>query len=135
MQGLPPSTIQSLVNQANTDPFRGLFRPIADNLTIFPNLTERLFDRGLVAKIPLLAGFTYNEQALFLPFDEEMTVAPPPPAVPIPGADGLACGIKREIDRRNLYGNGLRSYRYLFSGNFSNITPRYWLGGMHSCKW
>ena len=24
-------------------------------------------------------------------------------------------------------------YRYLSAGNFSNITPRYWLGAMHSC--
>ena len=23
-------------------------------------------------------------------------------------------------------------YRYMYSGNFTNITPRYWLGGMHS---
>jgi hypothetical protein len=29
---------------------------------------------------------------------------------------------------------GLTTYRYLFAGNFSNITPRYWLGAMHSCK-
>lgn len=34
--------------------------------------------------------------------------------------------------RRNEY--GLTTYRYLYSGNFTNITPRYWLGGMHSCK-
>lgn len=29
---------------------------------------------------------------------------------------------------------GLETYRYLSAGNFSNITPRYWLGAMHSCK-
>ncbi|KAM7191212.1 acetylcholinesterase [Naviculisporaceae sp. PSN 640] len=131
MQSLPATTIQSLVNQANTDPFRGLFRPIADNITLFTNLTERL-EKGLVARLPLIGGFTYNEQALFLPFDPNMTTAPP--AVPVPGGDGLACGIKREIDRRNTLGAGLglRTYRYLFSGDFTNITPRYWLGGMHS---
>lgn len=28
----------------------------------------------------------------------------------------------------------LPTYRYLSAGNFSNITPRYWLGAMHSCK-
>ena len=33
--------------------------------------------------------------------------------------------------KRNAY--GLTTYRYLYSGNFSNITPRYWLAGMHSC--
>jgi len=25
-------------------------------------------------------------------------------------------------------------YCYTFNGNFSNITPRYWLGAMHSCE-
>jgi len=29
--------------------------------------------------------------------------------------------------------NNLTVYSYLYSGNFTNITPRYWLGGMHSC--
>jgi hypothetical protein len=29
---------------------------------------------------------------------------------------------------------GITTYRYLYSGNFSNVTPRYWLGGMHSCS-
>jgi hypothetical protein len=28
----------------------------------------------------------------------------------------------------------LPTYRYLSAGNFSNITPRYWLGAMHSCE-
>lgn len=28
---------------------------------------------------------------------------------------------------------GLETYRYLSAGNFSNITPRWWLGAMHSC--
>jgi hypothetical protein len=28
----------------------------------------------------------------------------------------------------------MTGYRYLYSGNFSNVTPRYWLGGMHSCS-
>ena len=29
---------------------------------------------------------------------------------------------------------GLTTYNYLYAGNFTNITPRYWLGGMHSCE-
>ncbi|KAK4118014.1 hypothetical protein N657DRAFT_584396 [Parathielavia appendiculata] len=33
--------------------------------------------------------------------------------------------------RSNRSAYGLTTYAYLFSGNFSNITPRYWLGGMH----
>jgi len=29
---------------------------------------------------------------------------------------------------------GIPTYRYLYSGNFTNVTPRYWLAGMHSCS-
>ena len=35
--------------------------------------------------------------------------------------------------RSNRVKYGLPTYRYLYSGNFTNTTPRYWLGGMHCC--
>ncbi|KAK1760073.1 acetylcholinesterase [Echria macrotheca] len=127
MQGVDATALQHAVDTLNTDPNRGLFRPIADNVTVFTNLTERL-EKGLVAKIPFIGGFMYNEGAVFLPFDPDATTAPTP--VPIPGIEGLTCAIKQEVDKRNAL--GISTYRYLYSGNFSNVTPRYWLGGMHS---
>src|SRR5690348_5269064 len=50
MQKVDAVVLQQKVNQINTDPWRGLFRPIADNVTTFTNLTERL-EKGLVAKL------------------------------------------------------------------------------------
>ena len=50
MQNLDALVLQDKVNEANTDPNRGLFRPIADNITTFTNLTDRL-EKGLVAKL------------------------------------------------------------------------------------
>jgi hypothetical protein len=50
-----------------------------------------------------------------------------PPAVSFTSTDQSSCS------NRSAY--GLTTYGYLFSGNFSNITPRYWLGGMHSCAY
>jgi carboxylesterase type B len=49
MQGVNALVLQQKVDEANTDPFRGLFRPIIDNITAFANITDRL-DKGLVAK-------------------------------------------------------------------------------------
>jgi len=49
MQSVDALVLQQKVGQANPSPFRGLFRPIADNITTFTNLTERL-EKGLVAK-------------------------------------------------------------------------------------
>jgi len=103
------------------------FRPIADGVTSFANMTERL-EKGLVAKVPLIAGFTYNEPAAFAPFNISDTVAPESSQNI---GNRLACGSVQEADKRLKY--GLTTYNYLYSGNFTNITPRYWLGGMHSC--
>lgn len=49
MQSLDATVLQQKAIEANTDPNRGLFRPIADNITVFANNTERL-EKGLVAK-------------------------------------------------------------------------------------
>ena len=35
---------------------------------------------------------------------------------------------------RNRVDNGLTTYRYFYSGNFSNVTPAPWLGATHSSK-
>lgn len=29
---------------------------------------------------------------------------------------------------------GVPTYRYLYSGNFSNVSPLPWMGAFHSCK-
>lgn len=50
MQNIDALVLQQKVDEANTDPNRGLFRPIADNVTVFANLTDRL-EKGLVAKL------------------------------------------------------------------------------------
>jgi hypothetical protein len=50
MQQLDSLFLQQKVDEANPDPFRGLFRPIADNVTMFSNVTARL-EQGLVAKV------------------------------------------------------------------------------------
>jgi hypothetical protein len=50
MQKVDATVLSQTVDIVNTDPQRGLFRAIADNVTAFTNLTERL-DKGLVAKL------------------------------------------------------------------------------------
>lgn len=50
MQKIDAPELQRKVNEANTDPNRGVFRPIADGVSLFANLTERL-EKGLVAKL------------------------------------------------------------------------------------
>ena len=56
MQQVDPLLLQHAVDAINPDPNRGLFRPIADNITTFTNLTERL-EKGLIAKLVSLLVF------------------------------------------------------------------------------
>ena len=50
MQSVDARELQRLVLAINPDPGRPLFMPIADNVTLFENVTERL-EKGLVAKV------------------------------------------------------------------------------------
>lgn len=124
------------------------FRPVVDDVTMFTNLTERL-EKGLVAnKVrslaflcddvntpqPLITGFTYNEMGAFgpVPSNTTTTTTIPSNGTTAPSSGGLACGAKREATARAAY--NLTTYSYLYSGNFSNVTPLPQMGGMHSCE-
>ncbi|KAK6821115.1 hypothetical protein PG987_015515 [Apiospora arundinis] len=98
-----------------------MFGAVVDNTTVFSNSTERL-ERGLVAKVPLMTGTTSNEAAAFgNSFNKSQTTPPPQPPSNPPGFAPMDCGLRAELKDRLKYGH--TSYRYLFAGNFSNITP------------
>ncbi|KAK7961922.1 Alpha/Beta hydrolase protein [Apiospora aurea] len=126
MQGIPAQTLQSVLQSGREDV--PSFGAVVDNVTTFSNYTERL-EKGLVAKIPLITGTTSNEAAALVGgFDKNATT--PPPKLPNNPVGGFDCSLREELKDR--LDNGHITYRYLFAGNFSNITPRYWLGAMHS---
>ncbi|ORY19530.1 Alpha/Beta hydrolase protein [Clohesyomyces aquaticus] len=101
---------------------------VADNVTVFANNTQRLVG-GKIAKVPLITGVNRNEGGAFGAFSLNQTVGPDPAQVEMANVM-FVCGVGGEADNRAKH--GLTTYRYLFKGNFSNITPRYWLGAMHS---
>ncbi|KAK3314881.1 Alpha/Beta hydrolase protein [Apodospora peruviana] len=127
MQNLTAVDLQAKMLASNWNPTPGPIQPVADGVTVFANMTDRL-ERGLVAKIPLITGYTFNEPVAFAPFN--ISATSPTPTDGTAPANPFACGVKREMSVRLQY--GLTTYRYLYAGNFTNITPRYWLGGMHS---
>jgi carboxylesterase type B len=104
------------------------FRPVVDEKTFFSNYTERTL-AGAVAQIPLITGSNTNEGAGFVPFTPDG-----------PGAEVLynttqniiACPVAELAQIRGL-GN-LTTYRYLYAGNFSNISPLPWFGAYHSAE-
>ncbi|KAF2736257.1 alpha/beta-hydrolase [Polyplosphaeria fusca] len=103
---------------------------VADNVTIFANNTVQLM-KGRVAKVPIILGANKNEGAAFQSFKLNQTV--PPTQESIDAVSGnFVCTVDKEANHRAAY--NLTAYKYLFMGNFSNITPRYWLGAMHSSE-
>ncbi|KAK7914982.1 carboxylesterase [Apiospora marii] len=127
MQEIPALRLQAILQSRREEV--PMFGAVVDNTTVFANYTERL-ERGLVAKVPLITGTTSNEGAAFSegPFNKSQTTPPPPP--PDDQTGPFDCSLREELKDRLHYGH--TTYRYLFAGNFSNITPRYWLGAMHS---
>lgn len=114
-------------NEYNTGAVPSLaFSYVVDNRTVFANYTERALD-GKAAKIPAIIGTTANEGVAFTAYNK--TYGPDKAE-----ADSYTLGIflcpsvKTTQDR---YAAGLATYRYLYGGNFSNISPQWWEGAYH----
>ncbi|KAK7184989.1 hypothetical protein DPSP01_002816 [Paraphaeosphaeria sporulosa] len=131
MQKVDALALQKVIGDT-TGPVLGRERVwgiVADNVTAFANNTQRLIE-GKIAK-PLITGVNKNKGSAFADFALNQTVGPDPASVKI-GASMFVCSVGREADKR--VAHNMTTYRYLFKGNFSNITPRYWLGAMHSSE-
>ncbi|KAI4718785.1 chlorogenic acid esterase precursor [Aureobasidium sp. EXF-10727] len=106
------------------------FTPTDDNITVFTNYTDRLV-HGHLAQLPLITGSNTNEGAGFVPFTPSG-----------PGNETLfkttlsiiACPVAEDVARRALFPTLYPTYRYLYTGNFSNISPVSWFGAYHSSE-
>ncbi|RDW76898.1 Carboxylic ester hydrolase [Aspergillus mulundensis] len=123
MQKVNASTLAQLVSNTSSISFS----PVADNVTRFANVTERA-RAGLLANLPMITGNNANEGASFGTFNasgesrENYEI----------GLSAITCPVASEV--RNRIENGFTTYRYLYSGNFSNISPLPWVGAAHSAE-
>ncbi|KAF2193199.1 para-nitrobenzyl esterase [Zopfia rhizophila CBS 207.26] len=105
------------------------FNPIVDNRTKFANYTARAL-AGNFTKNPAIAGTTTNEGEPFGPYDRENG-----PDLAVANATTLAaflCPIVKTTSDR--YAVNVPTFRYLYGGNFSNISPQWWEGAYHSSE-
>lgn len=103
------------------------FNPVFDERTKFANVTARAL-AGKYTRKPAIIGTTANEGVAFIPYNQtyggDQTIA-----------DGatlayfLCPAVKTTTDR---YASGSTTFRYLYGGNFSNISPQFWQGAYHS---
>ncbi|RDW77821.1 hypothetical protein BP6252_05874 [Coleophoma cylindrospora] len=104
------------------------FTPVADNITVFSNFTDRA-ERGLIARIPLITGSNSNEGAGFVPYTPD---GPGTAALFAATESIIACGVAAEVLNRHRI--GLLTYRYQYTGNFTNVSPVSWFGAYHSAE-
>lgn len=104
------------------------FVPVVDNRTLFSNYTARAL-AGKFSRRPALIGNTDNEGSSFaLPYNK--TYGPGQDT-----ADAITIGlfmcptIQTSHDR---YASNATTFRYLYAGNFSTISPQWWEGAFHS---
>ncbi|OJJ38084.1 hypothetical protein ASPWEDRAFT_734215 [Aspergillus wentii DTO 134E9] len=129
MRGVPATRLRDVVSTYGNVKSMGLsFTPIPDNITAFSNTTDRAL-RGLVADIPAIFGSNANEGAGFVSLTGTQ---PPEETMHALTQSIIACPSAREVHIRELA--GLTTYRYYYTGNFSNISPWDWMGAYHSSE-
>ena len=134
MRSLPASKLEGFVQQYSengTSP--GLnFNPIPDNKTIFTNYTSRGL-AGQQSHLPAIIGSNANEGVAFVSYP----IADPAAGVNTTAAtlatlNVIFCPATETISVRQA--TGRPTYRYLYAGNFSNISPLPWEGAYHSAE-
>lgn len=132
MRKVSVADIENFVGQyqdnSSQPPIR--FTPIPDEILVFSNYTDR-YAKGAFSNRPAIITSTADEGTLLVPV----------PADPITNsanqtaADAITVGLfvcpaaNSSVLRTQ---HGLTTYRSQFAGNFSNISPLWWLGAYHT---
>ncbi|KAH7385522.1 Alpha/Beta hydrolase protein [Phaeosphaeria sp. MPI-PUGE-AT-0046c] len=104
------------------------FGPVVDNVTLFPNYTARAL-AGNFSRKPALIGNTANEGSSFvLPYNQ--SYGPGQDAADATTVGLFMCPtIQTSHDR---YAANAATFRYLYAGNFTTLSPQWWEGAYHS---
>jgi acetylcholinesterase len=139
MRAVPASTLQAYIQGAAAVDAGLTFPSIIDNLTVFPDYASRIAAGAdqFPTRVPLLIGTNVDEGGAVVPYDfNGSATALSLPAALMPAAQafklGLQCTTIREVRLRSAV--GAPTWQYLYAGNFSDISPRPWLGAYHTAE-
>jgi len=104
------------------------FSPVVDNTTIFENYTARAL-AGNFTKKPAIVGNNADEGRSLVTFSP---AGPNLTAARLVTLDTFQC--PADVTARNRHAVGAETFRYFYTGNFSNIAPRPWEGAYHSSE-
>jgi carboxylesterase type B len=130
MKDIPAQQIESFVAtyQDNDTTPSISFLPIVDNKTVFANYTTRAL-AGLQANLPAIIGTNAQDGVPFAPY---VFTGPNSTLVQHELLQTFFCPATETIRLRQLA--KLPTYRYVYSGNWTNIAPQGWLGAYHSSE-
>lgn len=129
LRALPVNQIVDFVgNYGDNMTSPGLaFGPVTDEKIIFSNYTQR-YERGLMSNIPAIVSNAANEGASLVAITNFATGPEQNSKDEVTLSDFICPSHKTSILRTQ---NNLITYRYQYAGNFTNISPRGWLGAYH----
>jgi carboxylesterase type B len=127
---LPAATIEDFVKnyQENGTAPAISFLPSADEKVVFSNYTARAL-AGNQANLPAIVGTNAQDGVPFAPYSPS---GPNATLAQLALLRTFFCPATESIRLRQL--THRPTYRYLYSGNFSNIAPSGWLGAFHSSE-
>ncbi|KAF2706438.1 acetylcholinesterase [Pleomassaria siparia CBS 279.74] len=115
----------------NTGGTPGLaFGPSSDEKVIFANYTERVLE-GKLSRIPAIVGVNKEDGNVFAPYNA--TGGGPDQSISeLYFLQIFLCPSFKTVKLRAAA--NISTYRYLYAGNFSNISPRPWMGAYHQSE-
>lgn len=139
MRQVPAGRLANFVGQYSDNQTRGaaddktpepllLFRGIIDDRIVFEDLEARA-DAGRLARAPVLLGTTANEMASLTAYPRDLAAGPNQTQVD-EGTLAFVCAALNGTSERNA--NGIPAYRFQYAGNFSSISPLWWMGAAHA---
>ncbi|KAL6719032.1 Cocaine esterase [Lecanora helva] len=103
------------------------FQPTADNSLIFtPQQYLTKGNAGDFANLPNILGSNTDEGSSFVPYTEQ---GPPQAQIDTLGEQLVGCSVATTTQYR--VKTGRPTHRYLYGGNFSQISPLPWMGAYH----
>ncbi|KAF2684071.1 para-nitrobenzyl esterase [Lentithecium fluviatile CBS 122367] len=109
-----------------------MFVATVDNRTLFANYTERALV-GNFSKKPAIVGTNADEATSFtLPYDRAN--GPDIKAAHLTTLGLFLCPAVKTTQDRYAGDPSTATYRYLYGGNFTNISPQWWEGAFHSSE-
>ncbi|RDW66208.1 carboxylic ester hydrolase-5 [Coleophoma cylindrospora] len=130
MRKVPASALEQFLHtyqDAGTTP-SVQFNPVRDDIVVFTNYTEKAMTGGL-SNLPAIIGNNAHEGFFLAPYTR--TGVNETIATTLSYTYFWCPSTKTSYER---LAAGRTTYRYMYEGNFTNISPKPWLGAVHGSE-